>query len=137
MYTIETRARLVELLSAGSLKVNETDTAEIRKEIDGIIGRDAFIAEQAGKLIAWKELQDPESYFATCASSGEVQKCEAEILERITHSKTAVAALRRNIKDWRIVFVVCFYVPYCSCFFGGHHHIVYSLQVVAPVGDSL
>ena len=55
--------------------------------------------EQAPSCIAWQEMGDPEKVFAQCATAEEVGTLEASILEAVGHSKTAIAALRRTMKD--------------------------------------
>lgn len=72
---------------------------DLKKQIQQVVDEDPFVSEQAPKVVAWKELSDPEAAFGQCTSPAEVQKMEASITERVNHSKTAIGALRRSIRD--------------------------------------
>lgn len=57
------------------------------------------MTEQAPSVISLKELADPEGMFSGCSMAADIQDIEASMMKRIANSKTAVAALRRTMKD--------------------------------------
>lgn len=107
IYSILTREKLLNLLSQGlsvSEDANEGDDKmlsldDLKMQIQQQVAEDPFVTEQAPNVIPWRELSDPEAAFAQCTSPAEVQKIEASITERVNHSKTAIGALRRSIRD--------------------------------------
>ena len=80
----------------------ELDMDSLTTKVQELIALDPFMKEQADKAIAWKELGDPESLCAACSTSAEVQEQEKNVLERVSHSKTALSALKRNMKDCQL-----------------------------------
>ena len=112
IYTVIARKKLLVLLSTGMAPAS-TSNAEGQPEGDGdeisledlgekvknLVNSDAFLSEQAPDVICWKELAQPESIFAECGSVDELGKVEADIVKRVGHSKTFVAALRRIMKE--------------------------------------
>ena len=119
IYSILTREKLINLLSlglgageagdAGDADDNMLSWDDHKKAIQQSVDEDPFVSEQAPNVIAWKELHDPEAAFGQCTSPAEVQKMEASITERVNHSKTAIGALRRSVRDWTTILFCCGY----------------------------
>ena len=106
IYAILARSKLLALLSHGlsegdpkSNKVDEMPLDVLKAKLQEEIAQDPFMQEQASQMITWKELADPEGLYAPCTTPAQIQEIETTYLERINHSKTAVAALRRSMKD--------------------------------------
>lgn len=112
IYTVIARKKLLGLLSTG-MTPTSTSNAECQPEgggeeisldnlgeqVKNLVTSDAFLSEQAPDVICWKELAQPESIFAECGSVDELGKVEGDIIKRVGHSKTFVAALRRTMKE--------------------------------------
>ena len=110
IYTILARHELLELLSYGMHPTpaettptpadkTEMTLDELSKKIEEKINKDPFMTEQAPSVISLKELADPEGMFSGCSMAADIQDIEAYMMKRIANSKTAVAALRRTMKD--------------------------------------
>lgn len=108
MYSILARQKLLNLLSHGMPTVQSGELAEpqftmtleeMNNQIQQKVKEDPFLLESAPNIISWRELGDPESLFASCSTQPEVTEIEKALLERIAHSKTAIAALRKSTKD--------------------------------------
>ena len=116
IYAVMARKKLLTLLTTGvTSKEPKPEGAE--SEVDGApqdvpietlkdnikqhVQQDRFLSEQAPDIICLKELGNPEEIFADCSSGEELAKIEGDIVKRIGHSKTFVAALRRVMKDNR------------------------------------
>ncbi|CAL1133685.1 unnamed protein product [Cladocopium goreaui] len=110
IYTILARHELLELLSYGMHPTpaettptpadkTEMTLDELSKKIEEKINKDPFMTEQAPSVISLKELADPEGMFSGCSMAADIQDIEASMMKRIANSKTAVAALRRTMKD--------------------------------------
>ena len=99
----------MNLLAAGIPGMTPSDEANpggepmsldaLKDAIQAKISQDPFLMEQAPRCIAWQELGDPEKVFVKCTTAAEVAELETSILKNIGNSKTAVAALRRTMKD--------------------------------------
>lgn len=99
----------MNLLATGIPGVTPSDEANpggepmsldaLKDAIKAKISLDPFLVEQAPSCIAWQELGDPEKIFVKCATAAEIAELETSILKMVANSKTAVAALRRTMKD--------------------------------------
>lgn len=112
IYTVIARKKLLVLLSTGMTPTSasnaegqpegegeEISLDKLGEQVKNLVTSDAFLLEQAPDVICWKELAKPESIFAECGSVDELGKVEADIIKRVGHSKTFVAALRRTMKE--------------------------------------
>lgn len=110
IYSILARAELLHYVSYGvngadfpkvdgSIPDREMTVADTTQKIDEMIKKDPFLLEQASRMIAARELHDPEALFASCTTFEEVQAQDTSLAQRISHTKTAVATIRRNMKD--------------------------------------
>ena len=106
IYAILARSKLLALLAYGlpgsdpsDNTANEMSLDELKAKLLEEISQDPFMQEQASKMITWKELGDPEGTYASCTTPAQIQEIETTYLERVSHSKTAVAALKRSMKD--------------------------------------
>ena len=110
IYAILARSKLISLLGNGlpGCKGDTEMTLDVlNAKLAEEIAQDPFMQEQASKMIPWRELSDPEGLYAPCTSSTQIQEVETVHLERINHSKTAVAALKRSMKDRNNIVYVC------------------------------
>lgn len=85
---------------------NQMSVDELNAKIRQKIQQDAFMNEQTPDALPWKELGDPEGIFAMCSSADEIQQTDASITKRIGHSKTAIAAVKRTMKDAGIIYQI-------------------------------
>lgn len=105
IYAILSRAKLVQHLCNGSgIQITdesfvELDPTQNMNAIKTCVDADPFISEQASSVISLAELNDPENLCAACQTGADVAEKEKELLARIAATKTAVSALRRNMKD--------------------------------------
>lgn len=102
IYAILARSKLLSLLGnglPGCKDETEMTLDVLNAKLAEEISQDPFMQEQASKMIPWRELSDPEGLYAPCTSPTQIQEVETVHLERISHSKTAVAALKRSMKD--------------------------------------
>lgn len=109
IYSILSRQKLIILLAHGApgfqpcadedAATSEMSIEDQNEQIRFAITKDPYLTEQAPKPITLKELDNPEAIYSTMCTVEDVTEAETEFTLRIQHSKTAVAVLRKTLKD--------------------------------------
>lgn len=80
-YAILARSELLALLAhglpggdRGNNNPNVMPLCELKAKISEEISRSPFMQEQASKMIAWKELADPDGLYASCTTPVQIQE---------------------------------------------------------------